>query len=97
MPSAGVGSSTLVLFIFYFYLWLIFFPLKLWYGNKEVKTDIKELKSELKEDIARVETTLKEDSKNLTNRMDRFMFWSLGLTVTSTFLILGFIYKTTPH
>ena len=64
--------------------------------REEVKSDIKELKAELKEDISRVERTLKEDNKSLTNRMDRFMFWSLGLTVTSTFLILGFIYKTMP-
>ena len=65
--------------------------------REEVKSDIKELKAELKEDISRVETTLKEDNKNLTNRMDRFMFWSLGLTITSTFLILGLIYKTIPQ
>ena len=64
--------------------------------REEVKADIKELKAELKEDISRVEITLKEDNKNLTNRMDRFMFWSLGLTITSTFLILGLIYKTIP-
>ena len=65
--------------------------------REEVKSDIKELKAELKEDISRVETTLKEDNKNLTNRMDRFMFWSLGLTITSIFLILGLIYKTIPQ
>jgi len=64
--------------------------------REEVKADIKDLKAELKEDISRVETTLKEDNKELSKRMDRFMFWSLGLTVTSTFLILGLIYKTMP-
>ena len=64
--------------------------------REEVKADIKDLKAELKEDISKVETTLKEDNKNLTNRIDRFMFWSLGLTITSTFLILGLIYKTIP-
>ena len=26
-------------------------------------------------------------------RMDRFMFWSLGLTITSTLFIIGFIFK----
>jgi len=64
--------------------------------REEVKADIKDLKVELKEDISKVETTLKADNKNLTNRIDRFMFWSLGLTITSTFLILGLIYKTIP-
>ena len=75
--------------------------------REEVKADIKDLKAELKEDISRVETTLKADisrveitlkadNKSLTNRIDRFMFWSLGLTITSTFLILGLIYKTIP-
>ena len=75
--------------------------------REEVKADIKDLKAELKEDISRVETTLKEDisrvettlkedNKELSKRIDRFMFWSLGLTVTSTFLILGLIYKTIP-
>jgi len=64
--------------------------------REEVKADIKDLKAELKEDISRVEITLKADNKSLTNRIDRFIFWSLGLTITSTFLILGLIYKTIP-
>ena len=59
-----------------------------------LKEDISKIETTLKEDISRVEITLKEDNKNLSKRMDRFMFWSLGLTITSTFLILGFIYKT---
>ena len=59
-----------------------------------LKEDILRVETTLKEDMSRVETTLKEDNKNLSKRMDRFMFWSLGLTITSTFLILGFIYKT---
>ena len=69
--------------------------------REEVKADIKDLKIELKQDISKVEDTiskveksLKEDNKDLGKRMDRFMFWSLGLTITSTFLILGLIYKT---
>ncbi|MEA1955946.1 MAG: hypothetical protein U9N02_05585 [Campylobacterota bacterium] len=62
----------------------------------ELKQDYKDLKTELKQDISKVETTLKQDNKNLSKRMDRFMFWSLGLTITSTFLILGLIYKTIP-
>jgi len=61
-----------------------------------LKEDISRVETTLKEDISRVETTLKEDNKELSKRIDRFMFWSLGLTVTSTFLILGLIYKTIP-
>ena len=59
----------------------------------ELKEDIKELRTELKEDIQELRTELKEDNKNLSIRMDRFMFWSLGLTISSTFLILGVMYK----
>ena len=62
--------------------------------NLATKDELSKVETALKEDISRVETTLKEDNKNLSKRMDRFMFWSLGLTVTSTFLILGLIYKT---
>jgi len=61
--------------------------------REEVKEDIKELRTELKEDIKELRTELKEDNKNLSIRMDRFMFWSLGLTISSTFLILGVMYK----
>ena len=61
-----------------------------------LKEDISRVETTLKEDISKVETTLKEDNKQLGKRIDRFMFWSLGLTITSTFLILGLIYKTIP-
>ena len=74
----------------------------------ELKEDMSELESSLKEDMSKLEigilkvrTELKEDisdlrkdNKDLGKRMDRFMFWSLGLTITSTFLILGLIYKS---
>ena len=62
----------------------------------EVKSDITELRDEVKSDIKELRDELKADNKNLNSRIDRFMFWSLGLTVTSTFLILGLIYKTIP-
>ncbi|MDF1874789.1 hypothetical protein JHD48_03445 [Sulfurimonas sp. SAG-AH-194-I05] len=61
--------------------------------REEVKADIKELREDIKEDYKE----LKQDNKDLAKRMDRFMFWSLGLTVTSTFLILGLIYKIIPQ
>ena len=71
--------------------------------ESSLKEDISKLESSLKEDISKVESslkqdmsTLKQDNKELSKRMDRFMFWSLGLTITSTFLILGLIYKTIP-
>ena len=66
-----------------------------------LKEDISRVETTLKEDIlkvdskiSKIEISLKDDNKELSKRMDRFMFWSLGLTITSTFLILGFIYKT---
>jgi len=61
-----------------------------------LKQDILKVETTLKQDILKVETTLKQDNKELSKRIDRFMFWSLGLTITSTFLILGLIYKTIP-
>ena len=68
--------------------------------ESSLKEDISKVESSLKEDISKVElniskveSSLKEDNKNLMLRMDRFIIWSLGLTVTSTFLIIGFIYK----
>ena len=69
--------------------------------KSELKEDMSNLKSELKEDMSKSETSLKVDisslkvdNKDLGKRMDRFMFWSLGLTITSTFLILGLIYRS---
>ena len=59
----------------------------------KLEVNISRVETSLKEDISKVETSLKDDNKNLSKRMDRFMFWSLGLTITSTFLILGFMYK----
>ena len=62
----------------------------------KVEATLKEDISKVEDTISKVEATLKEDNKELSKRMDRFMFWSLGLTITSTFLILGLIYKTIP-
>ncbi len=69
--------------------------------REEVKSDILRLEDKVinlatREELSKVEATLKEANKELSKRMDRFMFWSLGLTITSTFLILGLIYKTIP-
>ena len=67
----------------------------------ELKEDMSKLEISLKEDMSKLEISLKEDisalrvdNKDLGKRMDRFMFWSLGLTITSTFLILGLIYRS---
>ena len=46
--------------------------------------------------IDKVVVSLGQDTKNITKRIDRFMFWSLGVTLTSTFLILTLIYKMLP-
>ena len=68
--------------------------------KKELKDDISKLEVNLKADISKLEVNLKADISNLktdnlglANRMDKFMIWSLGFTITSTFAILGFIYK----
>ena len=55
--------------------------------------EIARVETSLTDKIGKVETSLKEDTKNLSKRLDRFMFWTLGLVTTSTFLILGFMYK----
>ena len=71
--------------------------------ESSLKEDISKVESSLREDIlkvdekiSKVESSLKEDNKDLIKRMDRFIFWSLGITVTSTFLILGIMYKIIP-
>ena len=58
-----------------------------------LKEDIDDFKIEIKKDIKDFKIEVNEDTKNITKRIDRFMFWSLGLTISSTFLILGVIYK----
>ena len=71
------------------------------------REELEGVKKELKDDISKLEANLKADISNLkadnlglanrmdkmTDRMDKFMIWSLGFTITSTFVILGFIYK----
>lgn len=71
--------------------------------KQELKQDISKVddkiskaETSLRQDISKVETSLRQDNKDLIKRMDRFMFWSLGLTVTSTFMILTLMYKIVP-
>ena len=70
----------------------------------ELREDIKELREdmdkgnkELREDMNKGNKELREDMNKrfdaMILRMDRFMFWSLGLTITSTLFIVGFIFK----
>ena len=74
--------------------------------NKELKKSILEMETSLRDDMSKIETSLRGDMSkmetsfkidmlNLSKRLDKFMFWTLGLVTTSTFLILGFIYKLT--
>lgn len=57
------------------------------------KQDILKLESNQKEDVLRLERSITDGNNYILNRLDKFMIWSLGFTVTSTFAILGFIYK----
>jgi len=61
------------------------------------KEELTKVETSLKADILKVETSLKADNLNLGKSMDRFMFWSLSLTITSTFLILTLMYKMMPN
>ena len=65
--------------------------------NLATKEELTKVESSLKADISKVETSLKVDNVTLMKRMDRFIFWSLGLTITSTFLILTLMYKMMPN
>ena len=68
--------------------------------DKDLRDDMKELR----EDTARQIIELREDMDKrfeqvdkrfdaVIARMDRFMIWSLGLTISSTVFILGMMYK----
>ncbi len=71
----------------------------------ELRQDMKELREdmkELREDMKQENRELREDMKKgfemvnarfemVNARMDRFMFWSLGLTLSSTIFIIGFL------
>ena len=63
----------------------------------KVETSLKADILKVEDKIDKVETSLKIDNLNLGKRMDRFMFWSLSLTITSTFLILTLMYKMMPN
>ena len=65
-------------------------------AETSLRQDISKIETSLRQDISKVETSLRQDNKDLIKRMDRFMFWSLGLTVTSTFMILTLMYKIVP-
>ncbi len=66
--------------------------------NKDLRKDMNKLNIELKGEM----NTLREDMDKrfeqvdkkfdaVIFRMDRFMFWSLGLTLSSTIFIIGFL------
>ncbi len=69
---------------------------------KDLREDMKQEIKELREDMKQENRELREDMKKgfemvnarfemVNARMDRFMFWSLGLTLSSTIFIIGFL------
>jgi len=66
----------------------------------ELRDDMKNLREDLtgdmknlREDMDKKFEQVDKRFEQMIGRMDRFMIWSLGLTVSSTIFILGFMYK----
>jgi len=75
--------------------------------DKDMRTDMRELREDMDKRFEQVERCFEQVDKRfeqvdahfgaLTRRMDRFMIWSFGLTLTSTLFILGAMYKFTGN
>jgi len=64
----------------------------------ELKDDMKNLREDMDKRFEQVDKRFEQVDKRfeqVLGRMDRFMIWSLGLTMSSTIFILGFMYKFT--
>jgi hypothetical protein len=62
----------------------------------DLTNDMKNLREDMDKRFEQVDKRFEQVDKRfdmLIGRMDRFMIWSLGLTLTSTIFILGFMYK----
>ena len=62
----------------------------------ELRDDMKELRQDMNRKFEQVDKRFEQVDKRfdqMIGRMDRFMIWSLGLTISSTIFILGFMYK----
>jgi len=75
--------------------------------DKDMRNDMRELREDMDKRFEQVDKRFEQVDKRfeqvdnhftaLTRRMDRFMIWSFGLTLTSTIFILGTMYKLTGH
>jgi len=64
--------------------------------REDLTTDMRNLREDMDKRFEQVDKRFEQVDKrfdSLIGRMDRFMVWSLGLTLTSTMLIIGFIFK----
>jgi hypothetical protein len=71
--------------------------------REDMQNDIKTLRQDMQDRFEQVDKRFEQVDKRFEQidkrfdavilRMDKFMLWSLGVTMTSTFLILGFMYK----
>ncbi|MBF0238370.1 MAG: hypothetical protein HQM12_11740 [SAR324 cluster bacterium] len=64
-------------------------------GREDFREEIKLVREEMNHRFEQVDKRFEQVDKRfdaLIARMDRFMIWSLGLTVSSTFMILGFMF-----
>ena len=62
--------------------------------DKELREDTKDLREDIKnlrEDMDKRFEQVDKKFDAVIFRMDRFMFWSLGLTLSSTIFIIGFL------
>jgi uncharacterized coiled-coil DUF342 family protein len=68
--------------------------------REDLAQDMKNLREDMDKRFEQVDKRFEQVDKRfeiVIARMDRFMFWSLGLTVSSTLFILGFMYKLLGH
>ena len=59
----------------------------------ELRDNMKELREDLTNDMKELREDMDKRFEQLISRMDRFMIWSLGLTVSSTIFILAYLHK----
>lgn len=60
---------------------------------KELREDLTNDMKELREDMDKRFEQVDKRFEQLISRMDRFMIWSLGITVSSTIFILAYLHK----
>lgn len=71
--------------------------------DQDMRNDMKALREDMTRDMKNLREDMDKRFEQVDKRfdaviarMDRFMIWSLGLTVTSTLFIIGFMYKLIP-